>query len=683
MTSQEALQEILSLSKKINYHNDLYYQKNRSEISDFEFDQLLEKLIALETEFPEHKSEDSPSQRVGGTVTKEFENVVHKYRMLSLGNTYSKEDLIEWDNRVAKGLDGDTYEYFCEMKFDGVALSLIYENGVLKRAVTRGDGNKGDDVIANAKTIRSIPLRINQDVPAEFEVRGEVYFPKHEFERVNREREDIGEDKLANPRNAASGTLKMQDSSIVASRKLDCYLYYLLGDGLNFPTHSAAIQQIEQWGFNVSPTYRKCNDINEVLDYIAEWEEKRHTLPSETDGVVIKVNSLDQQDELGFTAKSPRWAISYKYKAESATTILESISYQVGRTGSVTPVANLRPVLLAGTTVKRASLHNANEIERLGVRIGDTVAVEKGGEIIPKITAVELSQRSLFSKPVAYITQCPECNTELVRSEGEANHYCPNVDGCPPQIQGRIEHFIQRKAMDIDSLGSETIRGLLDHGLIKNYADVYNLTYEQLNGLEFKTFSEKKGDFSQRSLREKSAQNIIKAIEASKAIPFERVLFGLGIRYVGQTVAEKLAEHFEKIENIADATLETLIEVPEIGERIAESVVQFFTNQQSIDQIEKLKAAGLNFQIVKKEVISEGSNLMDKTFVISGVFSQFSRDELKEKIKANGGKVVSSISAKLDYLVAGDKMGPAKLEKATKLEVNIISELEFLALLDT
>ncbi|OEK01670.1 DNA ligase (NAD(+)) LigA [Roseivirga sp. 4D4] len=683
MTAQEALKEIQSLTEKINYHSELYYQQSRSEITDYEFDQLLERLIALENQFPEHKFEDSPSQRVGGTITKEFETVVHKYRMLSLGNTYSKEELIEWDNRVAKGLDGAQYEYFCEMKFDGVALSLIYENGVLKKAVTRGDGTKGDDVITNAKTIRSIPLKIDQNVPGEFEVRGEVYFPKHEFERVNQEREDIGEDKLANPRNAASGTLKMQDSSVVASRKLDCYLYYLLGDNLNYATHSEAIHQIEKWGFNVSQTYRKCESITEVLEYIAEWEEKRHTLPSETDGVVIKVNSLNQQDELGFTAKSPRWAISYKYKAESASTVLESISYQVGRTGSVTPVANLRPVLLAGTTVKRASLHNANEIERLGIRIGDVVSVEKGGEIIPKITGVDLSQRNSSSTPTTYITHCPECNTELTRLEGEANHYCPNVAGCPPQIQGRIEHFIQRKAMDIDSLGSETIRGLLDHGLISNYADLYSLTYEQLNGLEFKTFSEKKGDYSLRSLREKSAQNIIKAIEASKEVPFERVLFGLGIRFVGQTVAEKLAEHFETIDKLAEANFETLIEVPEIGERIAESVVQFFENEESLGQINQLRSAGLNFEIVRKEIVSEGSNLTDKTFVISGVFTEFSRDELKEKIKANGGKVVSSISAKLDYLVAGDKMGPAKLEKATKLNVNIISESEFLALLDT
>lgn len=682
MTNQEALKEIESLTEQVNHHSELYYQQSRSEISDYDFDQLLEKLISLEQEFPEHKKEDSPTQRVGGTITKSFESVTHKYRMMSLGNTYSKEELIDWDNRVAKGLDSTDYEYFCELKFDGVALSLTYENGVLKRAVTRGDGVQGDDITANAKTIRTIPLSLKGDIPTAFEVRGEAFFPKHEFDRVNQEREDIGEERLANPRNAASGTLKMQNSSVVSSRKLDCYLYYLLGEGLNYPTHSESMKQIEAWGFNVSPTYRLCKTIDEVLEYIAEWENKRHTLVSETDGVVIKVNRLDQQDELGFTAKNPRWAISYKYKSESASTTLESISYQVGRTGSVTPVANLKPVLLAGTTVKRASLHNANEIERLEIRIGDAVSVEKGGEIIPKITGVDFSQRDIFSVPVEYITHCPECNTELVRSEGEANHYCPNIEGCPPQIQGRIEHFIQRKAMNIDSLGSETIHGLLDRGLIKDYSGLYNLTYENLNGLEFKTFSEKKGEYSLRSLREKSAGNIIKAIDESRNMPFEKVLFALGIRYVGQTVAEKLATHFETIDSLSQASLEVLIEVPEIGERIAQSVVQFFSEEKSRLLIDQLKAARLQFEIVKKEIISEGVSLADKSFVISGVFTQFSRDELKEKIKANGGKVVSSISAKLDYLVAGDKMGPAKLEKATKLEVHIISESEFLSLLE-
>ena len=553
---------------------------------------------------------------------------------------------------------------------------------MLKRAVTRGDGTQGDDVTTNAKTIRTIPLRIKQEVPESFEVRGEVYFPKVEFERVNAERIDIGEEPLANPRNAGSGTLKMQDSSIVASRNLDCYLYYLLGENLEFRTHSESITQLEKWGFNVSPTYKKCKNIEEVLDYIAYWETKRHELPSETDGVVIKVDSLDQQNELGFTAKSPRWAIAYKYKAETASTVLETITYQVGRTGAVTPVANLTPVLLAGTTVKRASLHNANEIARLGLCLGDTVFVEKGGEIIPKITGVDEAARPIGSEPVTYITHCPECQTELIRKEGEANHYCPNSEGCPPQILGRIEHFIQRKAMDIDSLGSETIRGLLDNDLIEDYAGLYKLSYDDLNGLEFKTFSEKKGDYSIRSLREKSASNIVEAISASKSTPFERVLFALGIRYVGQTVAEKLAQHFKNIDNLMTASQEQLVAVPEIGERIAESVVDFFRMEKNQKLVESLKFAGLQFEIEEVEIIQEGNSLSDKTFVISGVFSQFSRDELKEKIKLNGGKVVSSISSKLDYLVAGENMGPAKLEKATSLGIKIISEAEFINMIN-
>ncbi len=678
MTSAKAKNRIDTLSQQIDYHNDLYYQKNISEISDYEFDKLLEELIALENEFPEYKSEDSPTQRVGGTITKEFETVVHKYRMLSLGNTYSKEELLDFDGRVAKGLEGQDYEYLCELKFDGVALSLTYENGVLKRAVTRGDGTQGDDITANARTIRTIPLKLKGDVPAEFEVRGEAFFPIKEFERVNAEREDIGEDRLANPRNAASGTLKMQDSKVVAHRKLDCYLYYLLGENLNIDNHSDAVKAIADWGFNVSPTYLRCKDINAVLDYINDWEEKRHELPVETDGIVIKVNNLSQQEQLGFTAKNPRWAIAYKYKAESATTVLESISYQVGRTGSITPVANLSPVLLAGTTVKRASLHNANEIARLGLCIGDTVHVEKGGEIIPKVTSVDLSQRKEDSSPVEFIDLCPECGTPLEQKEGEANHYCTNTDGCPPQILGRLEHFIQRKAMDIDSLGPETLRGLLDNGLILNYADLYDLSFEQLNGLEFTIYSDKKGDYAVRSLREKSATNIFNAIQKSKAVPFERLLFGLGIRFVGKTVAEKLADHFVTVEALGQASYEQLIEVPEIGDRIAESVVDFFADPKNTSLIDRLAQAGLQLAAEKKEIVVEGDNLTDKTFVISGVFTQFSRDELKEKIKANGGKVVSSISAKLDYLLAGDKMGPSKLEKANKLGTTIISEQDFL-----
>lgn len=682
MTSAEAKTRIEKLSQQIDYHSDLYYQKNTSEISDFEFDKLLEELISLEGEFPEFKSENSPTQRVGGTITKDFETVVHKYRMLSLGNTYSKEELLDFDGRVAKGLEGQEYEYFCELKFDGVALSLTYENGVLKRAVTRGDGTQGDDITANAKTIRTIPLKLKGDVPAAFEVRGEAFFPIKEFERVNAEREDIGEDRLANPRNAASGTLKMQDSSVVASRKLDCYLYYLLGEDLKAENHSDAIHAIEQWGFNVSRTYQRCKDVNEVLAYIQEWEEKRHGLPVETDGIVIKVNSLSQQEQLGFTAKNPRWAISYKFKAESATTVLESISYQVGRTGAITPVANLSPVLLAGTTVKRASLHNANEIARLDLRIGDTVHVEKGGEIIPKVTAVDMSQRPADSTPVQYIEYCPECDTKLEQKEGEANHYCTNAEGCAPQILGRLEHFIQRKAMNIDSLGPETLRGLLDNELIRNYADLYDLTFEQLNGLEFSSYSDKKGDYSVRSLREKSATNIYKAIQESKAVPFERLLFGLGIRFVGKTVAEKLADHFITVEALGQATYDQLIEVPEIGDRIAESVVEFFADPKNNNLIDRLARAGLQLAMEKKEVVFEGDSLTDKTFVISGVFTQFSRDELKEKIKANGGKVVSSISGKLDYLLAGDKMGPSKLEKANKLKITIISEQDFLDMIN-
>lgn len=682
MTPEQALIKIQELSRQINYHNDLYYQQDRSEISDFEFDKLLERLIALENEFPQYKFEDSPSQRVGGTITKNFETVVHKYPMLSLGNTYSKEDLIDWDGRVKRGLGSDDYTYFCELKFDGTAISLIYENGLLKRAVTRGDGTQGDDVTTNVKTIRTVPLRLKAETPESFEVRGEVFFPKKEFNRVNAERIDLGEEPLANPRNAGSGTLKMQDSAVVASRKLDCYLYSLLGEEVNVRTHSESISLLKDWGFNISPTYKKCQNIEEVLEYIAHWETKRHDLPSETDGVVIKVDSLDHQNELGFTAKSPRWAIAYKYKAETASTILESITYQVGRTGSVTPVANLKPVLLAGTTVKRASLHNANEIARLGLCLGDTVFVEKGGEIIPKITGVDETARSENSEPVRYITHCPECGTELVRKEGEANHYCPNAEGCPPQILGRIEHFIQRKAMDIDSLGSETIRGLLDAGLIEDYAGLYRLTFDDLNGLEFRTFSEKKGDYSIRSLREKSASNIIEAIEASKKTPFERVLFALGIRYVGQTVAEKLAQHFKNIDQLMVAGRDALEAVPEIGERIAESVVDFFNQEKNQILIQQLKEAGLQFEIEELEVIQESANLADKTFVISGVFSQFSRDELKEKIKLNGGKVVSSISAKLDYLVAGENMGPAKLEKATQLGIHIISEQEFINMIN-
>lgn len=667
MTQEQAIIKIEELTSKINYYNEQYYQKDISEISDFDFDQLLKELIALEEIFPNLKKVDSPTQRVGGTITKNFETVYHKYPMLSLGNTYSQEDLRDYDKRVAKGLEHD-YEYICELKFDGVALSVTYENGILTRAVTRGDGEKGDNITNNAKTIRTLPLKLpGNDIPESFEVRGEVFMPRSVFDQLNREKAEAGEATLANPRNTASGTLKMQDSSIVSSRKLECYLYGLMSDNLSIQTHLKAIRLMESWNFNVSPTYQKCKDIEAVIAYIEHWESRRFELPLETDGIVIKVNSYVDQEILGYTAKSPRWAIAYKYKAENAATLLNDISFQVGRTGAITPVANLAPVVLAGTTVKRASLHNANEINRLDLRIGDTVFVEKGGEIIPKITGVDLSKRMPESVPVQYITQCPECNTLLIRKSGEAVHYCPNEKGCPPQIKGKIQHFIQRKAMDIDSLGERTIALLFDEDLLHNIADLYQLTYDDIFKLE--------------GFKDLSTKNLLKGITASKDIGFDSVLFGLGIRYVGKTVAEKLVSHFVNIDNLMAASYEQLIEVPEIGERIAESVITYFDDDDNQQLIASLKDAGLQFAIHKKDVVLEGNHLNDRSFVISGVFTGFSRDELKEKIKINGGKVVSAISGKVDFLVAGDKMGPSKLEKAQKLGVNIITEDEFLAMI--
>lgn len=682
MSFDEALLEVRELTKKINHHNDQYYGESTPKISDYEFDQLLNRLIELEKLHPELKLPDSPTQRVGGDITKSFESVVHKYPMLSLGNTYSKEELSDFHERVVKGLGHSNFKYFCELKFDGVALSATYKNGLLDKGVTRGDGTRGDNITANAKTIRSLPLRlIPGDYPDEFEVRGEVFMPRKEFDRINKERVDIGEEPLANPRNSTSGTLKMQDSGVVASRNLDCYLYSLIGDHVNFHSHSESIHALEKWKFNVSPTYKRCDTLEEVLAYIEEWEQKRLELALDTDGIVIKVDDLKYQQILGFTAKSPRWAISYKYKSENASTILRGITYQVGRTGAITPVAELAPVLLAGTTVKRASLHNANEIERLGVRVGDTVYVEKGGEIIPKITGVDTFERPPASETVKYISVCPECNSELTRSEGEASHYCPNAEGCPPQIIGRFEHFIQRKAMNIESLGKETIKGLVDTGLIKDPGDLYKLDFETLNGLEFKVYSDKKGEDAVRSLREKSAQNIVDAIESSKQVPFENVLFGLGIRYVGQTVADKLASHFINIDNIANASFEELIEAPEIGEKIAVSLEEYFSNAKSIDLIKRLKDAGVKTELSSQAAI-QSDVLSGSTFVISGVFENHGRDELKTLIKKNGGKIVSSVSGSLDYLVAGNNMGPSKLEKANKFGVKIISEKELESLLN-
>ncbi len=677
MPPPDIKKRIDELTDQLNRLNYLYYQESTSEVSDYEFDQMLKELEQLENDHPELKREDSPTHRVGGTITKTFDTVYHKYPMLSLGNTYSKEELTDFDKRVSKGLGTDEYEYFCELKFDGVAISLLYENGTLKQAVTRGDGEKGDDVTNNVKTIRTIPLKVAASkYPDIFEVRGEVFMPKKAFEKLNASRAEAGESLLANPRNTTSGTLKMQDSSIVASRSLDCYLYSLLGENLEPKTHADAIELLEKLQFNVSQTYRKCKDIDEVFKYINEWEQKRHSLPVETDGVVLKVNDSDQQKELGFTAKSPRWAIAYKYKAEGAQTKLKGITYQVGRTGAITPVAELEPVLLAGTTVKRASLHNANEIERLDIRIGDFVTVEKGGEIIPKITGVVQNKRS-NTKKLEYISRCPECGTPLERKEGEAVHYCPNFSGCSPQVRGRIEHFISRNAMDINHLGPNTIRGLFNKGLIKDIGDLYHLSFDDLNELKFEETDPVTGETKIRSIKEKTARNILDSLEKSKSASFENILFGLGIRYVGKTVAEKLADHFRSIDRLKGAGFEEIVAVHEIGERIAESVVHYFGDRENLRIIEKLRNAGLNFELENNESSEESDILAGKSFVISGVFETIDREELKKLIKNLGGKVNSSVTGKTDYLVAGENMGPAKREKAEKLGVNILSEKEF------
>lgn len=669
MNSEDIREKIEKLRQKVDYYNTRYYIDSISEISDYDFDMLLEELIRLENEYPQFKTPDSPSQRVGGAVTKVFPSVVHKFPMLSLGNTYSFEELVEFDKRIRKHLSDEQYEYVCELKFDGVAISLTYEHGLLVRGVTRGDGVQGDDITPNIRTIRSIPLRIaTNDLPEMFEVRGEAFLPLEMFRKINAEREDIGEEPLANPRNTASGTLKMQDSSIVASRRLDCFIYSFLSDQPYFQTHEESLHWLKMKGFKVSEHVEVCRSIEEVFAYVERMEKERLHLPVGTDGVVIKINRFDQQEELGFTAKSPRWAISYKYKAESAATELLSVSYQVGRTGAVTPVANLKPVLLAGTTVKRASLHNANEITRLDIRPGDTVYVEKGGEIIPKITGVDLSKRKSGIPPIEYIEHCPACGTELVRTEGEALHYCPNESGCPPQIKGRVEHFIQRKAMNIDSLGPETIEALYEKGLVRSPADLYDLRKEQI--LELDRFAEK------------SAENLISGIEGSKSVPYERVLFALGIRYVGQTTAEKLAYHFRTIDRLIQASYEELLEAPEVGEKIAESILHYFSDQKNLDMLERLRAAGLQLESHKKEIVQESHRLGGKTFVVSGTFKSYEREALKDKIVAHGGKVLSSVSGKTNFLLAGDNMGPAKLKKATELGVQILSEEDFEAMID-
>jgi DNA ligase (NAD+) len=659
---------INDLTEKLNYYNYMYYQKDTSVIPDTEFDFLLKELENLEKEYPQFKLPESPTGRVGGEITKEFRSVTHKFPMLSLSNTYSEEELDEFDERVKKVI-GDNFEYTCEQKYDGVAISLTYEKGILTIGATRGDGVQGDDVTTNIRTIKTIPLKLHgENIPELFEVRGEVFLPTDVFLQINKDREEAGEPLLANPRNAASGTVKMQDSAIVAQRKLDCYIYGFYSTGQEVQSHSEALEFLKKLGFNIPPHIRKCKDISEVKTYIKEWEKLRFDLPVATDGIVVKVDRYRHQSNLGFTAKSPRWAIAYKYKAENAATLLESISYQVGRTGAVTPVANLKPVQLAGTVVKRASLHNANEIQRLDLRVGDTVFVEKGGEIIPKVTGVDISKRSAGSQPVTYISECPECGTSLIRKEGEAVHYCPNERGCHPQITGRIEHFIQRKALNVEGLGPETIEQLYEKGLVKDPADLYDLDAEKLAKLE--------------RFGKKSAENLLKGLEKSKLVPFRNVLFGMGIRYVGNTVAEKLSDHFRNIDSLSNAKFEELREVPEIGEKIALSVAEYFSNPGHILFIDRLKKAGLQF-VAEEKVIERESNVFEgKSFVVSGVFQHFGRDEIKAKIEKNGGKVLSGVSGKLDFLVAGENMGPSKLEKAQKLGIKIVSEDEFLKMLN-
>lgn len=658
-------QKIHALRKELQLHNHSYYVLDTPTISDFEFDQKLKQLQALEEEYPQFDDPNSPSRRVGGAVTKNFNTIVHEHRMYSLDNSYSKEDLEDWEVRIKKMVDGDVW-YTCELKYDGASISLTYEDGILIKAVTRGDGFQGDDVTTNIKTIKSVPLKLKGDYPPKFDIRGEIVLPWDGFNAMNEEREALGLELYRNPRNTASGSLKLQDSAEVAKRPLDCLLYNITGNNLGIATQIDSLQKARDWGFKVPGASKLAMNIAEVLDFVNHWDTARHDLPFETDGVVVKVNNLQQQEELGYTAKAPRWAMAYKFKAEQVATRLREITYQVGRTGAITPVANLEPVELAGTTVKRASLHNADQISKLDIREGDTVFVEKGGEIIPKIIAVDFTKRSSVSEPTIYISECPECGTALERKEGEAQHYCPNEAGCSPQIIGRIQHFISRKAMDVEGLGGETVALLVQEGLITNYADLYTLTVEQLLPLE--------------RMAQKSAENLVNGVVASKEIPFERVLFGLGIRYVGETVAKKLAKHYKTIGAIMKASEEALVAVDEIGIKIAESVVAFFAKAEHLMYIERLQSYGVQLEISAEKLANQSDVLAGSTFVVSGVF-EMPRNDLKKLIEDNGGKVSSSISAKTTYVVAGDKMGPSKLEKATKLGVTIISEEEFLEML--
>lgn len=656
-------EQIKILSEELRQHNYNYYTLDNPTISDYEFDLKLKQLQRWENQYPEFADKNSPTQRVGGEITKNFETVVHENRMYSLDNSYSKEELYEWEKRIKKLIDGDI-AYVCELKYDGASISLTYENGVLEQAVTRGDGTQGDNVTANIKTIKSVPLKLAGKFPLKFDIRGEIVLPFEGFNKMNEERLVKGEEPFRNPRNTASGSLKLQDSREVAKRPLECLLYNMAGVNLGVQTQFESLQLARLMGFKVPKAAQLVTSINEVFEFIDYWDTHRHALTYETDGVVIKVNNLQQQEELGFTAKAPRWAIAYKYKAEQVSTRLNEISYQVGRTGAITPVANLQPVELAGTTVKRASLHNADQIQKLDVRMGDEVFVEKGGEIIPKIISVDLTKRPKNTKKTNYITHCPECQTPLVRQNGDAKHYCPNYQGCKTQMTGRIQHFISRKAMDVEGLGGETVSLLVDEGLIKDYSDLYGLTLEQLLPLE--------------RMAQKSANNLIAGLAASKQITFERVLFALGIRYVGETVAKKLAKHYKNIQALANATSEDLINVDEIGIRIAESVVDFFNSQENNLIVEKLTNFGIQLSLSEQLLANQTDKLKGSSFVISGVFERVSRKRLKQLIEDNGGKISSSISSKTSYLIAGSNMGPSKLSKANKLNIQMISEDDFL-----
>ena len=661
-------EKIEELRRELRAHNHNYYVLDNPTISDYDFDMKLKELQHLESKHPEFYDATSPTLRVGGDITKKFNTIVHTHRMYSLANSYSIKDLEDWEKRIQRILGDAEVEFTCELKYDGASISITYEEGQLVKAVTRGDGFQGDEVTTNIKTIRSVPLQLKGNYPPKFDIRGEIILPLDGFAKMNEERVTEGEDPYMNPRNTASGSLKLQDSAAVAQRPLDCLLYGIVGPNTGITSQYQMLEKARHWGFKVPTIAQLCRSTDEVMAFIDHWDRHRHDLPYETDGVVIKVNSIQHQDELGYTAKSPRWAMAYKFKAEQVSTVLKEITYQVGRTGAITPVANLEPVLLAGTKVKRASLHNADQIEKLDIREGDTVFVEKGGEIIPKIIGVDLLKRDKDSQPTQYITHCPECGTELVRTEGDAKHYCMNFYGCPTQITGRIQHFISRKAMDIEGLGGETVELLFKEGLIRNYADLYTLAKDQIMPLE--------------RMAEKSAENLVNGVMESVIIPFERVLFALGIRFVGETVAKKLAKAYKNIDALMSAKAEELKAVDEIGERIAQSVVEFFKNERNLENVTRLKSYGLQFELSADKLLNQTEILKGKTFVVSGVFETVSRDELKKLIEDNGGKVGSSISSKTSFLVAGDKMGPSKRTKAESLGVPIISEQDFLDLLN-